>query len=155
MAVFLAKMVMPRSRSRSLESITRSMRCSLARNVPLWRSMASTSVVLPWSTWAMIAILRMLEVKLSTVLFFSLTTLLCMEDFLESVRHFLSSSESAVEGSDSNSAEMNVERGFVRRFRAHRGTTGGFLEGALPMFDVYGVLRLRCRSLRKRQLCAG
>src|SRR6185437_14086945 len=27
--------------------------------MPLWRSMASTRVVLPWSTWAMIAILRM------------------------------------------------------------------------------------------------
>ena len=28
--------------------------------MPLWLSMASTSVVLPWSTWAMMAILRML-----------------------------------------------------------------------------------------------
>ena len=37
--------------------------CSLARKVPLCRSMASTSVVLPWSTWAMMAILRMFEVK--------------------------------------------------------------------------------------------
>src|SRR5712692_6908884 len=27
--------------------------------MPLWRSMASTSVVLPWSTWAIIAMLRM------------------------------------------------------------------------------------------------
>jgi hypothetical protein len=26
--------------------------------VPLWRSMASTSVVLPWSTWAMMAMLK-------------------------------------------------------------------------------------------------
>src|SRR5579872_6351684 len=58
MAVFLARMVMPRSRSSSFESITRSATCSLARKVPDWRSMASTSVVLPWSTWAMMAILR-------------------------------------------------------------------------------------------------
>src|ERR1700758_2833088 len=58
MAVFLAKMVMPRSRSSSLESMTRSMTVSLARKAPLWRSMASTRVVFPWSTWAMMAILR-------------------------------------------------------------------------------------------------
>src|ERR1051325_8094797 len=63
MAVFLAKMVMPRSRSRSLESITRSATTSLARKAPLWRSMAATSVVLPWSTCAMIAILRIREFK--------------------------------------------------------------------------------------------
>ena len=36
---------------------------SLARKMPLWFSMASTSVVLPWSTWAMMAILRMLVLK--------------------------------------------------------------------------------------------
>src|SRR5215469_7670050 len=58
MAVFLARMVMPRSRSSSLESMTRSATCSLARKVPAWRSMASTRVVLPWSTCAMMAILR-------------------------------------------------------------------------------------------------
>ena len=58
MAVFLARIVMPRSRSSSFESITRSATCSLARKVPAWRSMPSTSVVLPWSTWAMMAILR-------------------------------------------------------------------------------------------------
>ena len=62
--VFLARMVIPRSRSSSLESITRSTKVSLARNVPLWRSMASTSVVLPWSTCAMMAMLRILELKL-------------------------------------------------------------------------------------------
>src|SRR6266480_115294 len=54
-------MVIPRSRSSSLESITRSMIFSLARNVPLCLSMASTSVVLPWSTWAMMAMFRMAE----------------------------------------------------------------------------------------------
>ena len=58
MAVFLAMMVMPFSRSRSIESITRSATCSLARKVPLCQSIASTSVVLPWSTWAMMARLR-------------------------------------------------------------------------------------------------
>ena len=56
--VFLARMVMPFSRSRSLESMTRSWTCSLARKVPLCHSMASTRVVLPWSTWAMMAMLR-------------------------------------------------------------------------------------------------
>jgi translation elongation factor EF-G len=30
----------------------------LARYWPLWRSIASTRVVLPWSTWAMMATLR-------------------------------------------------------------------------------------------------
>src|SRR5271165_631550 len=62
-AVFFARMVMPRSRSNSLESITLSACASLARQVPLWFSMASTSVVLPWSTCAMMAMLRRLELK--------------------------------------------------------------------------------------------
>src|SRR5438034_1818583 len=53
-------MVMPRSRSSSFESMTRSTTGWLALNMPLCRSMASTSVVLPWSTWAMMAMLRML-----------------------------------------------------------------------------------------------
>src|SRR4029079_17946145 len=51
-------MVIPFSRSRSLESIALSCTCSLARNVPVWRKRKSTSVVLPWSTWAMMAMLR-------------------------------------------------------------------------------------------------
>src|SRR4051794_7285669 len=52
---------MPRSRSWSIESITRSVTSSRswAENTPDWRSIASTSVVLPWSTCAMIATLRM------------------------------------------------------------------------------------------------
>src|SRR3954447_16718102 len=58
MEVFLAMMVIPFSRSRSIESITRSATCSLARKIPLCQSIASTSVVLPWSTWAMMARLR-------------------------------------------------------------------------------------------------
>src|SRR5436853_4424013 len=62
-AVFFARMVMPRSRSSSFESITRSTTASLARKVPLCCSMASTSVVLPWSTCAMMAMLRILELK--------------------------------------------------------------------------------------------
>src|SRR5689334_14602903 len=49
---------MPRSRSSSLLSIARSATRSFARNVPLWCSSASTSVVLPWSTCAMMATLR-------------------------------------------------------------------------------------------------
>src|SRR5688500_14406078 len=48
----LARIVMPRSRSWSLESSTRSTGCSWAPNTPVWRRMPSTSVVLPWSTWA-------------------------------------------------------------------------------------------------------
>ena len=58
-AVFLARMVMPFSRSRSPESMTRSLTDSLARNAPDCQSMASTRVVLPWSTWATMATLRM------------------------------------------------------------------------------------------------
>ena len=49
---------MPFSRSRSLESMTRSTTTWLARKAPAWRSIASTSVVLPWSTWATMATLR-------------------------------------------------------------------------------------------------
>src|ERR671915_814186 len=58
-AAFLARIVMPRSRSWSIESRMRSVSSSWAANTPDWRSMASTSVVLPWSTCAMIATLRM------------------------------------------------------------------------------------------------
>src|SRR6266536_2501292 len=57
-AVCLARMVMPFSRSRSIESMTRSTTSWLARNAPDWRSIASTRVVLPWSTCATIARLR-------------------------------------------------------------------------------------------------
>ena len=58
-AVFLARIVMPFSRSRSPESMTRSCTASFSRKAPDCHSIASTSVVLPWSTWAMIATLRM------------------------------------------------------------------------------------------------
>jgi hypothetical protein len=51
-------MVMPRSRSRSLESMTRSSTCWWAAKVPDCCSSLSTSVVLPWSTWAMMAMFR-------------------------------------------------------------------------------------------------
>src|SRR5512143_3723818 len=51
-------MVMPFSRSRSMLSMTRSFTDWFSRNTPLCQSMASTSVVLPWSTWAMMAMLR-------------------------------------------------------------------------------------------------
>src|SRR5438270_1863875 len=51
-------MVMPFSRSRSFESIARSCTCSLARKVPVWRKRKSTRVVFPWSTCAMMAMLR-------------------------------------------------------------------------------------------------
>ena len=49
---------MPFSRSRSFESIARSSMCSCEPNEPVWRSIASTRVVLPWSTCATIATLR-------------------------------------------------------------------------------------------------
>ena len=49
---------MPFSRSRSVESMTRSATSWLARKAPDCQSIASTSVVLPWSTWATIATLR-------------------------------------------------------------------------------------------------
>src|SRR5262245_26031938 len=61
MAVFLARMVMPRSFSSALESMTRSVSGLRASSVPDWRRSWSTSVVLPWSTWAMIAMLRRFE----------------------------------------------------------------------------------------------
>src|SRR5450759_1186446 len=54
-------MVMTRSRSSSFESMTRSITASFSRRIQLCLSMASTSVVLPWSTCAMIAILRILS----------------------------------------------------------------------------------------------
>src|SRR5690242_19928202 len=58
-AVHLERIVMPRSRSRSLLSSARSATTSPVRNVPACLSRPSTSVVLPWSTCAMIATLRM------------------------------------------------------------------------------------------------
>src|SRR3954447_3921079 len=49
---------MPFSRSRSMESMTRSATSEPSRNAPDCQSIASTSVVLPWSTCATIAMLR-------------------------------------------------------------------------------------------------
>src|SRR5699024_10886750 len=51
-------MVMPFSRSRSPESITRSATSACPVKAPDWRSIASTRVVLPWSTCATMATLR-------------------------------------------------------------------------------------------------
>ncbi len=62
-AVFFARIVMPFSRSRSPESMIRSATPAsswCAVNAPAWWSIASTSVVLPWSTWATMATLRRL-----------------------------------------------------------------------------------------------
>ena len=56
--MFLARIVIPFSRSRSIESMTRSATSWFSRNEPDCQSIASTSVVLPWSTWATIATLR-------------------------------------------------------------------------------------------------
>ena len=41
-----------------MESMTRSFTSWFARKAPDCQSMASTSVVFPWSTWAMIATFR-------------------------------------------------------------------------------------------------
>ena len=49
---------MPFSRSRSPESITRSATTWFARKAPVCLRMASTRVVLPWSTWATMATSR-------------------------------------------------------------------------------------------------
>ncbi len=57
-AQFFAEMVMPRSRSSSMLSMRRSSTTWSARNMPLCLKRPSTSVVLPWSTCAMIAMLR-------------------------------------------------------------------------------------------------
>ncbi|MOA44591.1 hypothetical protein D3C78_1668940 [compost metagenome] len=62
-AVFFARMVMPRSRSMSFESITQVATCSLARKAPACFSRPSTRVVLPWSTWAIMAMFRMFLFK--------------------------------------------------------------------------------------------
>src|SRR6476646_10082132 len=61
MAVFLARIVIPFSRSRSPETRIRSATPAsswCAVKAPAWWSMASTRVVLPWSTWATMATLR-------------------------------------------------------------------------------------------------
>jgi hypothetical protein len=58
-AVFFARIVIPRSRSRSLLSRMRSPARAASRKTFDCFNMPSTSVVLPWSTWAMIAMLRM------------------------------------------------------------------------------------------------
>ncbi len=60
-AVFFARIVMPFSRSRSIESMTRLFTSDPSRNAPDCHSIASTSVVLPWSTCATIATLRRSE----------------------------------------------------------------------------------------------
>ena len=57
-AVFFARIVIPFSRSRSIESMTRSLTSWFSRKEPACQSSASTSVVLPWSTCATIATLR-------------------------------------------------------------------------------------------------
>src|SRR5262245_13712645 len=64
-AMFLAKIVIPRSRSRSLLSSMNSWSSSLARNWPLCFKKQSTSDVFPWSTWAMITILRMSDRRMN------------------------------------------------------------------------------------------
>ena len=46
-AVFLDRIVIPRSRSSGFESRMRSSTCWLARKTPAWRSIWSTRVVLP------------------------------------------------------------------------------------------------------------
>ncbi len=63
--MFLDNIVMPRSRSWSLLSSTRSSTCWFSRKTPAVYSRRSTSVVLPWSTCAMMATLRMFSCLMS------------------------------------------------------------------------------------------
>ena len=72
-AQFLARIVMPRSFSIALLSITVSTTFSCSAKVPDWRSNWSTMVVLPWSTWAMMAILR---ICLVLIVHFLLTSII-------------------------------------------------------------------------------
>src|SRR5512139_339022 len=67
-AQFFAAMVMPRSRSSSRVSMILSSTSCPARISPLCLNMASTRVVLPWSTWAIMAMF------LNRVFFTSLLT---------------------------------------------------------------------------------
>ena len=69
-AVFLERMVIPRSLSISLESITRSATSWFSRNTPLCFKSSSTKVVLPWSTWAIIATFLMSS-RFCFIFFFS------------------------------------------------------------------------------------
>ena len=55
----LARIVIPRSRSSGLVSIIRAPTCWWSRKTCPCFNSASTRVVLPWSTWAMMARLRM------------------------------------------------------------------------------------------------
>ena len=66
---------MPFSRSRSPESIARSSTCWCSPNAPDCQSILSTSVVLPWSTWATMATLRM-SARVVTLLMQSTTGIL-------------------------------------------------------------------------------
>src|SRR5258707_10377871 len=76
-AVFLARIVMPRSRSRSFESMMSSPTCWLSRKTLLCLSRPSTSVVLPWSTCAMIATLRISR-RTRVVVCVSVISIVCM-----------------------------------------------------------------------------
>ena len=58
-AVFFDKMVIPRSRSIALVSIARSSMEKCSGKVSDCLSISLTRVVLPWSTWAIIAMFRM------------------------------------------------------------------------------------------------
>ena len=55
-AVFFERIVIPLSFSMSFESITLSLTCWFSLKIPDCLNRASTRVVLPWSTWAIIAI---------------------------------------------------------------------------------------------------
>ena len=57
--VFFDRIVIPLSRSNSLLSMTLASSFSVLPRVPESLSNLSTSVVFPWSTWAIMAILRM------------------------------------------------------------------------------------------------
>ena len=69
-AVFFALMVIPFSLSRSIESIIRSSVDWFSLKVPLCFSRQSTRVVLPWSTWAIIAMFLIKSAFIKSFLWF-------------------------------------------------------------------------------------
>jgi hypothetical protein len=75
--VFFDRIVMPRSRSSGFESITRSSTTWLSRNAPACRSILSTSVVLPWSTCAMMATFLIMSSMMSVSDGPNIETLMC------------------------------------------------------------------------------
>src|SRR3970040_1351981 len=138
-------MVMPRWRSRALESITRSCSSSCAAKVPVARSNLSTSVVLPWSTWAMMARLRMargmiLIRKEKRRALYATCMALC---------RVASSFERCSDGRlDRLGGRARIRR--VANRPAHHDVVGAVREGLRDVDDALLVLRRRARGPHAR-----